>query len=172
MLKLIGAILIFLASTSIGFSYAQKLVRRCQEIRQLRACLALLEMEIHYGTRPLAEACDHIASREKGAVGRLFAVSGQKLRRMDGASTYRCFQKAVDQVWGDTTLKQEEKKVFLRLAQMLGRSDREDQLHHLKQACAQLEVEEEKAREEQGRYEKMYKTMGILFGALLVILMI
>lgn len=172
MLKLFGAILIVLASTSIGYYYAQKLVRRSQEIRQLRACLSLLETEIHYGTRPLAEACEHIANREKGAVSRLFAISSQELRGMDGSSTYHCFQKAVEQGWKDTALKEEEKNVFLRLAQILGRSDREDQLQHLKQACVQLEVEEEKAREEQSRYEKMYKTLGILFGVLLIILMI
>lgn len=172
MLKLLGAVLIALASTSIGYGYAKKLVRRAQEIRQLRACLSLLETEIHYGTRPLAEACEYIASREKGAISRLFALSSQELRRIDGGSTYQCFQKAVERAWQETALKEDEKNIFLRLAQVLGRSDRVDQLHHLKQACVQLGIEEEKAREEQRRYEKMYKTLGILSGILIIILMI
>ncbi len=66
---------------------------------------------------------------------------------------------------------EEEKGIVLKLCQVLGSSNRSDQLHHLDLAQENLQMEENKAREEQETYEKMVKTLGVLSGALLVILM-
>lgn len=171
MTKLLGACLIVIASTLVGFQLAGNVAQRPRQIRQLRSALAYLETEIGYGTRPLVQACRQIASRELGPVSGLFAACARNLSQMDGASTYECFQRAVEQEWKTTALTKAEKMIMLDLGQTLGISDREDQLHHLALAKSNLEVEEEKAREEQARYEKMYKTMGVLSGALIVILM-
>jgi stage III sporulation protein AB len=65
-----------------------------------------------------------------------------------------------------------EREVMIDFGKTLGLSDRQDQLQHLRMAVANLKVEEDHARDEQVRYEKMCKTLGFLAGALLVILMI
>ena len=55
---------------------------------------------------------------------------------------------------------------MLDFSATLGQSDREDQMQHLARAKANLEVEEKKSRDEQIQYEKMFKTIGVLAGAL------
>lgn len=172
MIKLFGACLIFIASSWVGMQMAKSLSERPQQIRQLRSALSLLETEIGYGTRPLFQACEQIAARELGPVSGLFATSAKHLAEMDGASTYECFQKAIQHEWKNTALTKAEKSIMLNLSQALGISDREDQLQHLALAQANLEVEEEKARDEQIKYERVYKTMGVLAGTLIIILML
>jgi stage III sporulation protein AB len=70
-----------------------------------------------------------------------------------------------------TACKKNEKDIMLLLGASLGVSDREDQLRYLRLAIAQLQAEEENAIEEQKRYEKMWRSLGVLAGALIVIVM-
>ncbi|MFC7440953.1 stage III sporulation protein SpoIIIAB [Laceyella putida] len=172
MMKLIGGLLVLFTTSWLGFTLAGHVRERPKQIRQLRAYLALLQTEIEYGTRPLAEACANIAEHEDNEVSALFRASAHQLMKRDGSSTFECFKRAIDQEWRQTALQQAEQDVLLQLCQVLGTSDRHDQVHHLTMACNHLELEEKRARDEQDRSEKMYKTMGVLSGALLVILMI
>jgi stage III sporulation protein AB len=172
MLKLLGACLVLIATTWSGFYIASRYSQRPLQIRQLRSALSLLETEIGYGARPLKEASYSISNRIKGPVGGIFARFASNLEKLDGASTYECFAEAIQEEWENSLLGQAEKQILLDFAHTLGGSDREDQLQHLMRARMNLEVEEEKAREEQQQYEKMIKTLGVLSGALLIILMI
>lgn len=171
MLKLLGAILIILATSRVGFDSARQLRKRPQQIQELRSSLALLKTEINYGTRPLAEACARIAEATSRELKPIFLEASENLQSLDGKSTYECLRLAIDDKWPKTVMGEEEKGIILKLCQVLGSSNRPDQLHHLDMAQENLQMEENKAREEQETYEKMYKTLGVLSGALLVILM-
>lgn len=170
--KIMGAGLVILACSAIGFQMSRRLAERPRQIRQLRSALSFLETEIGYGKRHLSEACFTIAEREQGVISHLFKEWGQRLSQMDGSSTYECFQEVIEQNWKLTAMGKAEQSVLLSLCQSIGMSDRENQLHHLHLTKTNLEVEEHKARDEQNRYEKMYKSLGVLTGILLAILLI
>lgn len=162
--------MVLIATSWIGFEIARSYRERPKQIRQLRSALSLLETEIHYGVRPLTVACQEIAERTSGPISRLFVRCAQNLHQMDGVSTYDCFKQAIEQEWNHTAMKHPEKKILLDFSATLGQSDREDQMQHLARAKANLEVEEKKSRDEQIQYEKMFKTIGVLAGALIVLL--
>nr|WP_255724464.1 stage III sporulation protein SpoIIIAB [Shimazuella soli] len=170
-LKLIGSILLLLATTGIGFVFAGKLAARPKQIRRLIHALAILETEIGYGSRNLATACSHIGKRNLENISELFHQMSLRLTTMDGAATYECLKLAVQDWWPTTAMKSSEKEVFLQFCKTLGKSDRHDQLAHLALVKQNLQVEEQKAREEQIQYEKMVRTLGVLTGALLIILL-
>jgi stage III sporulation protein AB len=171
MLKLVGCLLLLAATTGIGFAMAGKLAARPKQIRRLIAALAMLETEISYSSRPLAIACEQLGRRELGIVSDLFTKIAQRLTTMDGAATYECIRLATEDWWPTTALQASEKEVWLQFCQTLGSSDRDDQLHHLALTKQQLHVEEQKAMEEQRQYEKMSRTLGVLAGMLLIILL-
>jgi stage III sporulation protein AB len=50
-------------------------------------------------------------------------------------------------------------------------SDRENQQKHIRIALSHMQAEEKEAYEAQTKYEKMSRTLGILTGILLVLLM-
>ncbi|MBN2909864.1 stage III sporulation protein AB [Polycladomyces sp. WAk] len=171
MLKLLGAVFILVASSTAGFRVAKRYADRPRQIRALLQSLAILETEIVYGSRPLAEVMIHIADREPSPVGTLFRECGTRLRTLDGATAYECWRRAIEATWEQTALRQPEREILLHFGQTLGVSDRQDQLQHIRMAMAHLQAEEQHARDDQARYEKMCKSLGVLGGALLVILM-
>lgn len=171
MLKLIGCILLLLATTGIGFVFAGKLAARPKQIRRLIHALAILETEIGYGSRNLAAACQYIGERRLDNISQLFQNMSLRLTTMDGAATYDCLRLAVKDWWPTTAMKTSEEEVFLQFCKTLGKSDRHDQLTHLALVKQNLHVEEQKARDEQMQYEKMVRTLGVLAGALLIILL-
>ncbi|PTM58518.1 stage III sporulation protein SpoIIIAB [Desmospora activa] len=170
MIKLLGAAFILFATSAAGFLTAKRFKDRPRQIRQLRAALSLLQTEITYGSRRLDQVCAHIAQREAAPIGSLFGWAGEYMERLDGASTFECWRRAVTQTWPHTVLKETEKQILLDFGKTLGISDREDQLQNLRRAQTALEGEEALARDEQERYEKMCRSLGVLTGALIVIL--
>ncbi|MBN6186025.1 stage III sporulation protein AB [Aneurinibacillus sp. BA2021] len=171
MFKLLGASLIILAGTLIGMQLGGYLAHRPLQIRQLRTGLALLETEITYGARPLPEALSSIARRLAGPGASLFARAAELFVEETEWTADECWRRAVQQVWPGTALKGPEKDIVLQLGRVLGQSDREDQRKHIRLACTNLEHEESSARENQQRYEKMCRSLGVLSGILLVILL-
>ncbi|ERI08046.1 stage III sporulation protein AB [Aneurinibacillus aneurinilyticus ATCC 12856] len=171
MLKLLGASLIILAGTLSGMQLGGYLAHRPLQIRQLRTGLTLLETEIIYGSRPLPEALASISRRLTGSGARLFSRTAEILAQEPEWPASECWHSAVQQVWPKTALKGPEKDIVLQLGSVLGQSDREDQRKHIRLACANLEHEEASARDNQQRYEKMCRSLGVLSGILLVILL-
>ncbi|MDR6224661.1 stage III sporulation protein SpoIIIAB [Desmospora profundinema] len=170
MIKLVGAAFILFASTAAGFLTAKRYADRPRQIRQLRSALSLLQTEITFGSRRLDRVCSDIAHREPGPIGSLFGRAGTYMERLDGASTFECWQQAVLEVWPHTVLKDPEKQVLIDFGKTLGISDRDDQLQNLRRVQKALEKEETDARDEQSRYEHMCRSLGVLGGALIVIL--
>lgn len=170
MIKLLGACLILLSTSAFGFRKSRAFAERPRQIRQMRGALSLLRTEISFGSRRLDRICEQIGRREQEPVRFLYARCAEYLKALDGVSTFECWKRAVEETWPMTALKQPEREVMIDFGKTLGISDREDQLAHLARTQTNLEVEESRAREEQERYEKMCKSLGVLGGALIVIL--
>lgn len=171
MVKLIGAFIIFISGVLIGFQRAAQYGDRPKHIRQWIQALHRLETEINYGFTPLAEALRRTSEAIADPTSTLLAHAADKLQCNDGKSTAICWREAVEEGWDHTAMKAAEREMILQLGTTLGISDRSDQMKHIQLAIHQLQTEEMLAKEEQQRYEKMWRTLGALGGALVVILM-
>lgn len=171
-IKLAGAVFILFAATALGFVQSAQYAKRPKQIRDLMQALQSLETEITYGFTPLPQALENIGGSLDAPVTTIFKASAAKLRARDGWSTKEIWDWSVHTHWPDTALGRNEKIAFLQLGEHLGQSDREDQIKHIRLAMDQLRAEENRARSEQVRYEKMWKSLGFLGGLLIVILLI
>lgn len=171
MLNIIGAVIILVAGTLIGFYRAAQYADRPKQIRQLIQSIQRLETEINYGFTPLPKALKRISRSTQGPVSNLFEQAATRLSQNDGLTTKESWQQIMDEEWSSTAMNVTEKEIMLQLGSTLGISDRNDQLKHLRLASNQLQSEEFTAKEEQIRYEKMCKSLGVLSGALIVIIM-
>jgi stage III sporulation protein AB len=175
MLKLIGILLILFAGTMIGFVQAARYAARPRQIRQLLHALQRLETEIGYGQTPLPEALSRIAGIVQPPLASLFDAISRSLRSESfgsGNTVRECWEKEVALHWPSTAMNKPEKEALLRLGATLGGSGREDQLKHIRLATIQLHDEESSARDDQHRYEKLSRSLGMLGAALVIILML
>jgi stage III sporulation protein AB len=170
MLKLAGALLLVGAGTMLGWMHAGRLADRPAQIRRLVRMLGQLETEIAYGYTPLPEALARIGRQPGDPLADLFHEAADRLAKEEAAVT-ETWRLALESVWGRTALKNGEKEIMLTLGNTLGASDREDQIRHLRLAAKQLETLEPEAAEEQRKYEKMWKSLGLLGGALVAVIL-
>ncbi|MFP3339250.1 hypothetical protein R0J91_14835, partial [Micrococcus sp. SIMBA_131] len=87
-------------------------------------------------------------------------------------TAYEAWMESMDEVWKYTAFKQEEKEVMKQLGATIGQHDREHEQKQIRLALIHLEREESEARDNQMKYERMFKSLGVLGGILLVILLI
>lgn len=170
MLKLVGAVLVIGAGTLAGFYQAQQFAARPRQLRELILALQRLETEIGYGYTPLPDALERIGASLREPLQSLFGRAAQYMRPDYGLSARDSIQKALGEHWKRTSMKNAEREVLEQLSGVLGTSDRQDQMKHIALAALQLKHEEAAAREDQAKYEKMSKSLGLLIGALIVIL--
>ncbi|MBB6692974.1 stage III sporulation protein AB [Cohnella xylanilytica] len=172
MIKLIGAVLVLFAGTMIGFAQAARFAERPKQIRSLLHALQRLETEIGYGQTPLPDALHRMSLAIPPPLSAMFAGIAAELRSGSGSTVGEVWEKALTAGWASTSMRAGEKEAMLRLGATLGGSGKEDQLKHVRLAALQLQSEEATAREEQQRYEKLCRSLGVLGAALVVILMV
>lgn len=172
MIKLLGAVLILFAGTMYGFQQAARFAARPRQLRQVAHALQRLETEIGYGQTPLPEALERTAHNVPPPIAIILAEAASGISGSSGLSFRESWEQAVNKGWPLTSMRANEQAVLLRLGSALGISDKEDQMKHLRLALLQLKTEEDAAREDQARYEKMWKSLGVLIAVLVVILMV
>jgi stage III sporulation protein AB len=170
-MKLLGAALVLLSATLFGFFQALLLARRPRQIRELISVLQRLETEIVYGSTPLPAALRRLAGLTAEPLASLLREVAEELAQRTQTPLAELWRQSAERAWRRSAMKEPEYEAFVRLGATLGLSDRTDQAKHLRLAAAQLNAEEESAREEQKRYETMWRSLGVLVGALIVILM-
>lgn len=171
MLKLLGAALILFAATMFGFAKASAYAQRPRQIRSMVHALQRLETEMVYGFTPLPEALHRIANQLDGPLSGMFRKAAEPLSAGNGVTAGESWRNAVDASWKHTAMSSNEREILSQMSFTLGISDREDQAKHLRLAVQLLQAEEQTAWDEQKRYEKMWKSLGVLAGAFVVILM-
>lgn len=172
MLTFVGAVIVVICATLIGFSVASFYSRRPGEIRALQNALQLLETEISYGFTPLPEALASVAERCDIRVALLFNRASQELMTMRGITAREAWETALDEYYVKSALTRADRAILLELGNSLGISDREDQVKHLMLAKEQLKLEQSKAEDASEKNTKLYNYLGFLGGLTIVLILI
>lgn len=170
LVNMLGAVMILLASTLAGFYRAKQYALRPRQLRELIAALQRLMTEINYGLTPLPDAMGKMGVQTREPVKTLFLHAAKQMEPPLGHTARESLQSGIEQAWGKSAMKADEREVMLQLSYSLGTSDRQDQTKHISLAIQQLMHEESRAQADQMKYERMSRSLGMLVGALIVIL--
>ena len=124
-----------------------------------------------YGFTPLAEASVNLAKQLPKPIAYFFERFAHHLQNKE-ASAARAWEKGLEDTWKLTALSQGEYEIMQQFGATIGQTDRTNQQKQILLALTHLEREEHEARERQSRYEKMFKSLGFLFGLLIILLMV
>ncbi|HOQ07528.1 MAG TPA: stage III sporulation protein SpoIIIAB [Clostridiales bacterium] len=170
-LKIAGSMIVLLASSFLGYILARDCSRRPQQLRSLQNLLQMFENHITYLSDVLVEAFDRI-SRSGVETGIFFRTAAELLKDGTAANASEAWEMAVRNCIGLTALNKEDEQILLSFGKMLGSTDLEGQIKNIRLTLGQLAVQEEKAEENRKKNESMYKSLGILGGMALVIILI
>lgn len=169
--KLIGASLILIVCTVIGFEISSRYRQRPKQIRQFRTALQALEAEIMFGHIPLKEASIRLSKQLPSPINQFFDHFSQLLDISD-IQVKTAWNNSLENITGFTDLKKSDIEILSQFGETLGKHDRYQQQKQIKLTMAHLEREEDEALDMQGKYEKMVKNLGFLIGLLIIILLI
>lgn len=166
-IKYIILLIILLTSTSIGFKLSNKYKQRVIELKEMKIFLGMLKTKIRFTYEPLPEIFDETLDSFKGSI--LEFIKDVKIK-METMPAGMAWQEAIKEA--NLNLNLEDKNILNKMGNLLGKTDMEGQLSGIEVTENFLNKQIEKAEAEKEKNEKMYKTLGIIAGIGMVIILI
>lgn len=166
-LKIILYILIIATSSSVGIMLSQKYINRVDELKTFKSALNMLKTKIRYTYAPLTEIFTDISKSIRGNISILFQNACLQIE-LQGATEGFCA--AIEMT--NLNVSKEDKQVMKNLSKLLGKTDVEGQINEIELTESFLETQIEKAENEREKNAKLYKTLGVISGIGIVIILI
>lgn len=170
--KIIGVSLIVSVTGWIGLQKAFQLTHRTRAIRQMRMAIDFLEKEIAYARNPLEEALRRTANISSEPVKGFFETISRSLREDLSAPAREAWNRGINHLCKQQVFTAEDLAVIGLIGTRIGVSDASDQIRMLRQAGAELKIQEEKSRRQEDSEKKLWSYGGFLVGLIISILMV
>lgn len=165
-IKIIIYILIFTGSSYVGILFSQKYINRVNELKNFKNALTIFKTKIKYTYAPLLEIFMDISKSIEGVVGEVFR---NICKNMEIENATDSFNDAID--FANLNITVEDKETIKNLSKLLGKTDIEGQLSQIDLTLSFLNIQIEKAEKEKAKNEKLYRTLGIVTGLGIVIIL-
>jgi stage III sporulation protein AB len=172
MLKLIFIICIFSISTYVGFAYGETFRRRQAELKEILKGLTILQNDVVYGATPLPEAFEKLACKLCEPSRLLVEAVTKRLIKGDVESVYHGVVKEFSELENKFYLYEEDKKVMGDFFKSLGESGVYGQEKIFSLAIEGIKINLKEADEFAKKNIKLYRYLGICFGAMISIFVI
>ena len=172
MLKIIFAISIVLISTYIGFAYGDTFRKRRDEIKEILKALIILENDIVYGTTPLPEALENLSYKVCEPVTKFVKAITDRLTKGDVESVYGGALEEFLLLENEFYLCDEDKKIMADFFKSLGESGVYGQEKIFSLAIQGIKMNLKDADESAKKNTKLYRYLGVCFGAMIMIFII
>ena len=172
MIKLIGAILVLVSAYAIGSLLALKIKEQEKWMKDIKTVLFLLSGELEYRQVPLPEALELIGKRHGGRLAAFFCVLSDELKKKDGFSLQELWRQVAFPALKDSPLTKEQKEEFADLGLCFTEADKETRRNALDFYLCRLEEDIVKLRETGGDKAYLCRTLGMLGGIFLLILVL
>lgn len=170
-LKILGAVLVIVATSLIGMEFAARFERRKRSIADFIAALTMLESEISFTLAPLHQAFASIARQlESRPVGAFFEELSSQLEQ-NSIQVQKTWTNILKKRESQLYLSKSDLEILAAFATNLGKTDRDNQMKSIRHTLAQLELQREQAEQACIKNKKMYQSFGVLSGILIAILL-
>lgn len=164
-------ILIFMTSTSLGFFYGRKYSKRVENLIALQQGIRILQSEIIIFSNPLPEALINTSNKVNKQISKIFLIIRDSLIKNHSGDIFSSFIMSETHL-EELFLKKEDIDLFLSLGKMIGKTNRTDQERQFNYILKELEDLIAEAKEERRKNEKMYRSLGLLLGLGIIIILI
>lgn len=167
--RVIGAILVVLSSSAVGFSIVSIQKQEQKALLQLIRGLEYMACELEFRLPPLPELCTLTAMQLTGPARDFFLALEGEIQNNTAEDVYGCVCSAVENV---KKMPEAAKRNLLLLGKTLGRFDLAGQLSGIASVSELCKRDLEGLQNNQDVRFRAYRTLGICAGIALVILFI
>lgn len=171
MLKLIGAICLIAATSFIGFDLSRQLSLRTSELRMFIYSLQMIEAEMTYSYDSLQVIFENVGEKMTFPISSFYNRLAQELQQPI-ANFYEIWEAALTKLANESTLKTEEMKILKQFGKNIGNHTIDQQEKQIKLTIYYLQKELDEAIEVQKKYDKTIKSISVLIGIFIVLILI
>ena len=163
MQKIIGSIIVLIASAAIGFEKSRELQMNVNEQETLKHIFVLLKKEMQYTRDSIPELLMKISKKTEGKYSEWLRELADDLHHFKHGTFEDVWNCSIEKWFRESQLTKEEKEELCQVGKSLG------YIEVIDIYLEQLEVAIQRTREESKNKKKLYQSMGILGGIFLVI---
>lgn len=171
MMKLIGSILFITACSWVGFDVSKQLNKRAHELRSFIYSLQLIEAEMAYSRHTLKDIFLNVKRKTEGEVASFYGRLAERLKK---PVTH------FDTLWHDeltllkkrSTLKDNDIHILSQFGKNIGNHTIEEQKKQIILTVFYLQKQLDEAIDQKNKYDRTVKSLGFLFGLLIVLILI
>ena len=164
--KIIIYSFIFLTSSVIGFLTSKKYEERVNELKDFKNALNIFKTKVKFTYEPIPEIFEEISKNIQSKPGKIFKLASLNMKLATAGDAWNM---AVDT--DILNINQEDRDVLKNLSKLLGQTDIEGQISQIDLTSNFLDKQINKAEKEKARCEKLYRTMGMIIGLAIVIIL-
>ena len=166
-LKYIIMCLVFCICFLIGNIISKRYILRVKELKDFENALNIIESKIKFTYEPLPEIFKQTSRLLSENISKIFINASIYMKDLNCEEAWT---KSVKET--NTYLNKEDIENIKGFGKMLGKTDKEGQISHLELTKTFVEMQIKKAKDEEEKNAKMYKTLGVIFGLAIVIILI
>jgi len=166
-LKYILIFLVFIISFLIGNIISKKYILRVKELKDFKNALNIIESKIKFTYEPLPEIFTQTSKLLSKNISNIFTQASSKMKIFNAEEAWN---KAIEE--STTNLYKDDIENIRNFGKMLGKTDKEGQVSQIELTKTFIEMQIEKAKLEEEKNSKLYKTLGTVVGLAIVIILI
>jgi len=170
-MKWLGALLLVSTTSWLGFDLSNKLSDRTHQIRQLILSLQMIEAEMVYSQLPLQKIFQTISKKTTYPINHFYERLAEQLT---GVVTdfLHIWDEELDKLMAISALNKTEYEIMKQFGRNLGKHSFVQQQKHIKLTIHHLQRVLDEAIEYRQKYEKMMRSLGVLIGLFIVLLLL
>lgn len=172
MIKIVGAVIIMLASSLLGFLYSKEAEKKLKVLYEIQRILLMLKGEITYHKAPAAEAFCEISKHVKEPFCSFFGNTGAELDKGSGKTIECVWKEKCDLELKDLVIAVEDREAFREFGGCMGYLDVQMQVSSIGLYSEKLELRIKESERSIREKQKILKYMGIMGGIFLVLLIL
>lgn len=172
LLKVSGVIMILLSGCLIGINLSKEYELRMVHLKQFKKMLMLLKGEIKYNNSGIYESVTTVADRTENIVG-IFLEKVMENFNENSMTLKSAWDYGVESVLKTQTKLKEKELIYIKdLGTNLGITDKETQINNILSCIEAINLSLDELNENKEEKCKLYKTLGVMAGAFLTIVLI
>lgn len=166
-LKIVIYTCIFLSSSAIGILVSKKYEGRVSELKEFKNALNMFKTKIKFTYEPIPEIFEEISKQINSNTGKIFKLASSNMEVLAAGDAWNM---AVDT--NILSINEEDRSILKNLSKLLGQTDIDGQINQIELTSKFLDEQIVKAEKEKSKSEKMYRTLGMVIGLAIVIILI
>lgn len=166
-IKILIYTFIFLSCSLIGILMSRKYINRVNELKEFKNALNIFKTKIRYTYEPIPEIFAEISENVNPSISTVFKQAAGKMDVLAAGEAWDLALK-ID----DLNINDEDRNALKNLSKLLGKTDLQGQLSQIEMTSDYLDEQILKAEREKNKNEKLYRTLGMILGMAIVIILI